>query len=101
MPAESVLITAIPAAFVLLIAIGVVVRWVRAPRGVRSRLRHAFGPIAGAGETYQQLHTGQRGLQESIIESVQEQEIGGAEQEDGDTTPRTPPRGIRLTGDRS
>ena len=84
MPIESMLMTAIPALFVLVIAIGVVVRWIRAPRGVRSRLRHAFGPIAGAGETYQQLHTGQRGLQESIIESVQEQEhqAGGAERED-------------------
>ena len=86
MPVETMLITAIPVLFVLVIAIGIIVRWVRAPRGVRSRLRHAFGPIAGAGETYQQLHTGQRGLQESIIESVQEQEIGGAEQKDGDAT---------------
>ena len=93
MPVETTLLTALPAAFVLVIAIGVVVRWVRAPRGVRSRLRHAFGPIAGAGETYQQLHTGQRGLQESIIESVQEQEIGGAEQEDGDPTAPTRPHG--------
>lgn len=84
MPVETTFITAIPVLFVLVIAIGVVVRWVRAPRGVRSRLRHAFGPIAGAGETYQQLHTGQRGLQESIIESVQEQEhnAGGATHED-------------------
>ena len=32
-----------------------------------------------AGEKYQELHTGQRGLQDSIIESVQEQEVGGAE----------------------
>jgi len=92
MPFESIIVAAIPAAFVLVIAVGVVVRWVRAPRGVRSRLRHAFGPIAAAGETYQHLHTGQRGLQESIIESVQEQEIGGAEQADGDTTPGTSPR---------
>jgi hypothetical protein len=84
MPVESMLMIAIPVLFVLVIAVGVVVRWIRAPRGVRSRLRHAFGPIAGAGETYQQLHTGQRGLQESIIESVQEQEhkAGGAERED-------------------
>jgi hypothetical protein len=84
MPSESMLLIAIPMLFALVIAIGVVVRWIRAPRGVRSRLRHAFGPIAGAGETYQQLHTGQRGLQESIIESVQEQEhnAGGVERED-------------------
>ena len=84
MPIESILLTAIPVLFALVIAVGVVVRWIRAPRGTRSRLRHAFGPIAGAGETYQQLHTGQRGLQESIIESVQEQEhkAGGAERED-------------------
>jgi hypothetical protein len=84
MPSESMLQIAIPMLFALVIAIGVVVRWIRAPRGVRSRLRHAFGPIAGAGETYQQLHTGQRGLQESIIESVQEQEhkAGGVERED-------------------
>ncbi|MDQ0893752.1 hypothetical protein [Agromyces ramosus] len=100
MPVESYLLTAIPAAFVLVIVVGIVVRWVRAPRGARSRLRHAFGPIASAGETYQQLHTGQQGLQESIIESVQEQEIGGAEQAHGDTTAPTQPGGVRFSGDR-
>ncbi|RXZ68785.1 hypothetical protein [Agromyces albus] len=67
------------ALFGLAIVIGVIVRWVRAPRGTRSRFRHAFGPIMSAGEKYQELHTGQRGLQDSIIESVQEQEVGGAE----------------------
>lgn len=72
------------AAFVVAIAIGVIVRLVRAPRGARSRLRHAFGPIAGAGETWQELHTGQRGLQDSIIEAVQEQEQHGAGRESGE-----------------
>ena len=28
-----------------------------------------------AGETYQQLHTGQKGLQDSVIESIQESEV--------------------------
>ena len=37
-------------------------------------MRAAFGPIMGAGETYQELHTGQKGLQDSVIESIQEQE---------------------------
>ncbi|MFD6054345.1 hypothetical protein [Agromyces sp. NPDC060279] len=68
--------------FGAVIAVGVVVRWIRAPRGARSRLRHAFGPIAGAGESYQELHTGQRGLQASIIEAVQEQEQGGGAERD-------------------
>ncbi|MFF2388259.1 hypothetical protein [Agromyces sp. NPDC058104] len=63
------------ALFVIALVVGMVVRGVRAPRG--QRLREAFGPLAGAGETYQELHTGQRGLQDSIIESVQEQEHGG------------------------
>ncbi|GAA1795917.1 hypothetical protein [Agromyces lapidis] len=63
------------ALFALAIVIGMIVRVVRAPRG--QRMRAAFGPLAGAGETYQELHTGQRGLQDSIIESIQEQEHGG------------------------
>ena len=58
------------AAFVLALAIGMTVR---APRG--QRLRAAFGPIMGAGETYQELHTGQKGLQDSVIESIQESEV--------------------------
>jgi len=61
------------AAFVLALAIGMTVRAVRAPRG--QRLRAAFGPIMGAGETYQELHTGQKGLQDSVIESIQESEV--------------------------
>jgi hypothetical protein len=78
MDASGAIALAVATAFIAAIAVGVVVRLVRAPRGTRSRLRHAFGPIAGAGETWQELHTGQRGLQDSIIESVQEQEHGGA-----------------------
>jgi len=70
--------------FAAIISGGVIVRWFRAPRGVRSRLRHAFGPIAGAGESYQELHTGQRGLQDSIIAVVQEQEQRGGAERDAD-----------------
>lgn len=58
--------------FAVAIVVGMTVRAARAPRG--SRMRAAFGPIMGAGETYQELHTGQRGLQDSVIESIQEQE---------------------------
>jgi len=58
--------------FAAALVVGMTVRAVKAPRG--SRLRAAFGPIMGAGETYQELHTGQRGLQDSVIESIQEQE---------------------------
>jgi hypothetical protein len=60
------------ALFAVALLVGMTVRAVRAPRG--SRMRAAFGPIMGAGETYQELHTGQRGLQDSVIESIQEQE---------------------------
>lgn len=60
------------ALFAAAIVLGMTVRAVRAPRG--SRMRAAFGPIMGAGEIYQELHTGQRGLQDSVIESIQEQE---------------------------
>ena len=60
------------ALFAAAIVVGMTVRAVRAPRG--SRMRATFGPIMGAGETYQELHTGQRGLQDSVIESIQEQE---------------------------
>jgi hypothetical protein len=60
------------ALFAVVLVVGMTVRALRAPRG--SRMRAAFGPIMGAGETYQELHTGQRGLQDSVIESIQEQE---------------------------
>ncbi|WP_157000741.1 hypothetical protein [Agromyces laixinhei] len=66
------------------IIVGFVVRWIRAPHGTRSRLRHALGPLMSAGEKYQELHTGQRGLQDSIIEAVQEQESQGSERGTGD-----------------
>ena len=59
-------------AFVLALVVGTIVRAVRAPQG--RRLREAFSPLMGAGETYQELHTGQRGLQDSVIESIAEQE---------------------------
>ncbi|MBM7832807.1 hypothetical protein JOE59_003512 [Agromyces cerinus] len=72
------------AVFALAIVIGIVVRWIRAPRGTRSRLRHALGPLMSAGEKYQELHTGQRGLQDSIIESIQEQESHGSGRGTGD-----------------
>jgi hypothetical protein len=70
--ADTVIIGILVAAFGAVLAVGMTVRAVRAPRG--SRMRAAFGPIMGAGETYQELHTGQRGLQDSVIESIQEQE---------------------------
>jgi hypothetical protein len=61
------------AAFVLALVVGTVVRAVRAPKG--ERFRAAFSPLMGAGETYQELHTGQKGLQDSVIESIQESEV--------------------------
>lgn len=61
------------ATFVAALVVGMTIRAVRAPRG--SRMRAVFGPIMGAGETYQELHTGQRGLQDSVIESIQESEV--------------------------
>ena len=61
------------ALFALALVIGMTVRAVRAPRGQRARA--AFGPLMGAGETYQELHTGQKGLQDSVIESIQESEV--------------------------
>jgi len=60
-------------AFVLALIVGTIVRAVRAPQG--RRLREAFSPLMGAGETYQELHTGQKGLQDSVIESIQESEV--------------------------
>jgi len=68
----ELVVASLAALFAAAIVIGMTVRAVRAPRG--ERMRAAFGPIMGAGETYQELHTGQRGLQDSIIESIQEQE---------------------------
>ena len=60
------------ALFAVALVVGMTVRAIRAPRG--QRMRAAFGPVMGAGETYQELHTGQRGLQDSVIESIAEQE---------------------------
>ncbi len=60
-------------AFVLALIVGTIVRAVRSPKG--RRLREAFSPLMGAGETYQELHTGQKGLQDSVIESIQESEV--------------------------
>ena len=59
--------------FAAALVVGMTVRAVRAPHG--QRLRAAFGPIMGAGETYQELHIGQKGLQDSVIESIQESEM--------------------------
>ena len=39
------------------------------------RFRAAFGPLMGAGEMYQELHTGQKGLHDSVIESIRESEV--------------------------
>ena len=60
------------ALFAAALVVGMTVRAIRAPRG--QRMRAAFGPIMGACETYQELHTGQRGLRDSVIESIAEQE---------------------------
>ena len=68
----DLLLPVLLALFAAALVVGMTVRAVKAPRG--SRLRAAFGPIMGAGETYQELHTGQRGLQDSVIQSIQEQE---------------------------
>ena len=69
----ELVIGALAALFALALVIGMTVRAVRAPRGQRARA--AFGPLKGAGETYQELHTGQKGLQDSVIESIQETEV--------------------------
>jgi len=58
-------------AFVLALVIGMTVRAVRAERG--QRMRAAFGPLMSSLEVHQELHTGQKGLQESVIETIQEQ----------------------------
>ncbi len=69
----ELVIGALAALFGLALVVGMTVRAVRAPRGQRARA--AFGPLMGAGETYQELHTGQKGLQDSVIESIQESEV--------------------------
>ena len=69
----ELVIGALAALFAFALVIGMTVRAVRAPRGQRARA--AFGPLMGAGETYQELHTGQKGLQDSVIESIQESEV--------------------------
>ena len=69
----ELVIGALAALFALAIVVGMTVRAIRAPSGQRARA--AFGPLMGAGETYQELHTGQKGLQDSVIESIQESEV--------------------------
>lgn len=68
----ELVVGSLAALFAATIMIAMAVRAVRAPRG--SRMRAAFAPLMGAGEAYQELHTGQRGLQDSVLESIQEQE---------------------------
>ncbi len=69
----ELVIGALAALFALAIVVGMTVRAIRAPSGQRARA--AFGPLMGAGETYQELHTGQKGLHDSVIESIQESEV--------------------------
>jgi hypothetical protein len=83
MDVASILITGLVVLFAAAVVVGMTVRAVRAPRG--QRMRAAFAPIMGAGEVYQQLHTGQKGLQDSVIESIQEQEHGGGADRDAPT----------------
>ncbi|MFC9916919.1 hypothetical protein [Agromyces binzhouensis] len=66
------LVGVLGALFAAALVVGMTVRAIRAPRGQRAR--SAFGPLMGAGETYQELHTGQRGLHDSVIEAIAEQE---------------------------
>ena len=73
------------ALFAAALVVGMTVRAVRAPRG--RRWRAAFGPVMGAGETYQELHTGQRGLQDSVIESIAESEQRPSRTDAGDDHP--------------
>jgi hypothetical protein len=79
------LIPLLAALFAGVLVVGMTVRAVRAPRG--QRMRAAFGPIMGAGETYQELHTGQRGLQDSVIESIAESEQRPSRTDAGDDHP--------------
>ena len=76
------------ALFAAALVVGMAVRAARAPRG--KRMRAAFGPIMGAGETYQELHTGRRGLQDSVIESIAESEQRPSRTDSGDESPDLP-----------
>ncbi|MFF2372436.1 hypothetical protein [Agromyces sp. NPDC058110] len=67
-------------AFALALVVGTIARAVRAPKG--GRLRAAFSPYVGALEKHQELHTGQRGVQDTMLEAVQEQEQGGGHERD-------------------
>ncbi|MGI9823544.1 hypothetical protein [Agromyces sp. Marseille-Q5079] len=58
-------------AFALALVVGMTVRAVRAERG--QRLRAAFSPLMSSFEVHQELHTGQKGLQETVIQTIQEQ----------------------------
>ena len=82
MEAIGTVTTLLVAAFVLALVIGTIVRAVRAPKG--RRFREALAPLMGAGEKYQELHTGQRGLQDTMIEAQQEQEHGGGSERGAD-----------------
>jgi hypothetical protein len=69
----ELVIGALTALLGLALVVGMTVRAAAAPRGQRARA--AFAPLMGAGEIYQELHTGQKGLQDSVIESIQEAEV--------------------------
>ncbi|MGO4103095.1 hypothetical protein AB4Y63_04020 [Leifsonia sp. YAF41] len=59
------------------IAVGMVVRLVKARPG--SRIRSAFGPVMSAAEEYQRLYTTQPGLGISIDYAIREQQENSAE----------------------
>jgi hypothetical protein len=71
----TIVTTVLVVAFVVALVVGTIVRAARAPKG--RKLRSALSPWMSAGETYAELHTGQRGVQDTMLESIQEQEHRG------------------------
>jgi hypothetical protein len=71
LPTDSVT-SVLVGGFWALIAVGTIIRVVRAPR--RARLRAGIAPFVGAAEASQELHLGSPGLQKSMLNAAREQE---------------------------
>ena len=72
----SALIGALILVFLAAVVLGIVIRFIRATPG--NRIREAFGPIMGAGDSYQSLLMGRPTVDESSAEAQRMQRANEA-----------------------
>lgn len=72
----SSLIGAMMLIFLAAVALGITIRFIRAKSG--QRMRQAFGPIAGAGDSYQSLMMGRPTVEEASAEAQRTHRVNTA-----------------------